>query len=75
MARHVRACVCVSVSVSVSVSSLRPLCDEAATAVLVGNAFLVFYYIFNVFLQLVGGDCSVAFQFSSSYDGYPADVV
>jgi hypothetical protein len=27
------------------------------------------------FLQLVGGDCSVAFQFSSSYDGYPADVV
>lgn len=65
-------CVCVSMSVS----SLRPLCDEAATAVLVGNAFLVFYYIFNVFLQqLVGGDCSVAFQFSSSYDGYPADVV
>jgi len=25
--------------------------------------------------QLVGGDCSVAFQFSSGYDGYPADVV
>ena len=60
-----------------SVSSLRPLCDEAATAVLVGNAFLVFYYNFNVFFlqQLVGGDCSVAFQFSSGYDGYPADVV
>lgn len=65
------------VCVSVSVSSLRPLCDEAATAVLVGNAFLVFYHIFNVFFlqQLVGGDSSVAFQFTSSYDGYPADVV
>lgn len=38
--------------------------------------FFSFYYIFNVFLQqLVGGDCSAAFQFSRSCDGYPTDVV
>ena len=49
----VPACVCVCVCVSVS--SLRPLCDEAATAVLVGKAFLVFYYIFNVFFTTTSG--------------------
>jgi len=56
---------CVSVSVSVSVSSLRPLCDEAATAVLVGNAFLVLY-VFKVFFTTTSGwrlQCGFSVQF------------
>jgi len=53
--------------VCVSVSSLRPLCDEAPTAVLVGNAFfLVFYYIFNAVFTTTSGwrlQCGFSVQF------------
>jgi hypothetical protein len=65
-------CVCVCVRMS----TLRPLWDHLPLMFQLGALFFSFYHIFNVFFlqELVGGDCSVAFQFGRSCVDYPADT-